>query len=532
LANNFNRDTLLKIEINYNLQTGIIDFFRIGENNLKYPFHESITLSNTNPTCCIKNYKFNDASITLNEDDNDDILFTIINSPIGYISLHQLKLNEGIHYSLDHLLKTDLSEHLKKALEYTKVLDSIEKAQENKVRLEKATSKSIKKEKECIRNDLDTIKKELNEKKSSLKKSTVIADGVLLKTYKHKMDSVFYMNFNVYCPFAFEIDGTYKISVQLDHKILINSAPIPVSVMNKPYSSWFKTQIGSINNDLVNVLLENKIVQVLNIDSLISDIVYNHKKRCENYVVDIDANSKEFVNILDSVKNELHNFYDFVEVPTTYTYDYSFKSNRYNEKWICKNDNFTNKDIAPLYSSDPNFIKNQIHKKYATVKNGKYDVKLNQVEFNGTKYDPTIDSLHRYYKFTSYFGISTGFFLWNYNCALQNSTLQNNLMYWNLFYIRHHLGFFGGYIANDIINYSEWGLYVAPGNYFYFKVGFSYLDATSNSTLLYCNIGQHQSLGAVIGGSLIFPVVHFEAGYNSATGCSYIMCGLNIPFNQ
>jgi len=525
-------DTLYVIKLILNKLFNNIEIIQENKHTEQLVFRK-IKFENATPTCCVKNYRFNDTTINLSEQEkNDTILFTIADTT-GKMFLHQFfSQDDNSFIKLVKFRNSYLEPHLEKAKLYWKVQDSIQnsikKEQERIEKRNKEYLREIIKEKEAIRNDLTNVKKEINDKKSSLQKSTVNADGPLQKIYKHKMDSVFVKNFNIYCPFTFEINGTYNISVQLNHKILIISDPFPVTAINRPYFTWLKTQMGSINNDLNELLLENKKVPVLNLDSLLLNIEKNHKKRCDIYVVDLDANSKEFKNILDSVKTELYNFDDLVEVPINYIYDYTFNSKCYNENWICKNDSFYNINKASLYLSESNFIKLQVHKKYEKVKNGKYNVGLNKVEFNGINYDPTVNSLHRYYKFMTNIGISNGVFLGN-NANIPSDVINSS--YWEFFYIRHHFGFFCGLNFND---YLEGGMYIAPGNYFFFKIGVSGYNESNNNQIgsIQVNAQSSQQLGLIIGGSFIFPVIHFEGGFNTAVGLPYIMGGLNIPLNH
>ena len=114
-------------------------------------------------------------------------------------------------------------------------------------------------------------------------------------------------------------------------------------------------------------------------------------------------------------------------------------------------------------------------------------------------------------------------------------TFDRKLTYWNVFLIYHHIGVFGGFSPNSssvadstaLFNYREGGIYIAPGNYFYFKLGLA-----KDTRLKSNDAGNKITVMPLVGASLIFPVFHMEGGYNVALNLPYVMAGFNIPLNR
>jgi len=164
------------------------------------------------------------------------------------------------------------------------------------------------------------------------------------------------------------------------------------------------------------------------------------------------------------------------------------------------------------------------NKKIPDAKNGKYKVRLNTAVLNDSTIGPDLDYVQRKYKYMSHVGFNVGTFITNGKLEAGNDTYDGKLSFWNVFLIYHHYGLFGGKsFANNTIldDYYEYGIYLAPGNYFYFKLGLAKYNGMNFSN----------KIQPIIGASFIFPVFQFEGGYNFSLKYPYIMIGFNIPYN-
>jgi hypothetical protein len=175
-------------------------------------------------------------------------------------------------------------------------------------------------------------------------------------------------------------------------------------------------------------------------------------------------------------------------------------------------------------------------------------VRLNTTILNNRTYGPDLDSVNLKYKYWTRIGLSVGTFISNdgkFTTGIDAST--GEIFFWNLSLIYHHIGVFGGSHssygksalpqsdADSIItylkNYTEAGLYVAPGKFFYFKLGLAKYT-TNNKNNAGNAINESKSIMMpIVGGSLMFPVFQLEGGYNFALKYPYVMAGFNIPIN-
>jgi hypothetical protein len=248
------------------------------------------------------------------------------------------------------------------------------------------------------------------------------------------------------------------------------------------------------------------------------DFYNTHKMQIDTLKIP-NYNKEQMLSFLTGKIKEINTKSDReVDRPTDYIYNAYINSSIEKHKLIFKNEKVLEKGM-PFNGYD--FPKNTLSVQHG-YPYGRYLLKKQVIRLNNN------DSLKkesywtpkRKYIFLTHYGASFGFFI---NKGFKIDSIGNH-NYVDLFFIRHHMGLFlGGSFWGAFDQYYEGGLYVGPTNYLFFKIGL----ASANIK----NIRDVKT-SALLGVSLIFPVIHFEGGYNFALKAPYVMLGLNIPVNN
>jgi hypothetical protein len=530
-------DTIYTVDINFDRLNNSIIISQLDKiSNQSYsktitfhPLSYTIIKTDAKPIYCIKNYIFNDTLLSVTTDNNSDILFTIADTINPLIFLHQIVSVDGKYrFDLDKFRKSYLIPHLAHARDYWQwyKLDSLNRARDLAFNEQKkAIQAEIDKEISMIKSDMDSLMVILNEKKKAIKLSDTIADERLQELFAKRVDKIFADYFSETRSLNTVIIGSYKLYVNADQPIRIIKKQTPEVVNN-----WVAERLDSIYNVIKYLPLENEKASGCT-DDPFSIILKNHSARTYYLKQDL-ANinfpfDSAFSSTLNAVKLELTKFCeDKINITTTYTYPYKYESKSVWNKWILNSKKIM--DLQDTLISNKDNI-DLFNKNNLKAKKGKYDVRLNTTKLNDRVYGPNLDSVRLKYKFLTQFGISIGTFITSGSFKTVNKTYDESLYYWNLFLIYHHLGLFGGFASGGSVlpksildKYYEGGIYLAPGKYFYFKMGFAKYNEFYKSSIT----------RPIIGASLIFPVLQLESGYNFAFKYPYVMVGLNLPINR
>ena len=515
------KDTLVVIDLNINRKSGTIDIrqttkhpYDLSSKTISFrPLSRQFDTSNSKPIYCIKNYRCNDTTLTLSEV-NLTILFSVADTNLGLIFLHQFSDPGGFnYYSLDKFRSSYLKPHITHARAYWAWFqkDSIERAKNAMIK-----KSEIEKERTKIKESKDSLIRFLIYRQKELPFKEMSAEPGPQELFEKRMDVILANNLFETYPIRLEIKGNYKICARSGKVIEILEEPSKKNNDNL-FFIYFSRQLKVIDSAIVHMPLSPGKVNP-NIDSAYAKLYSQHKARCEK----VGLNPDIFKSLLsDSIKNEIRTYGGEIEVPTIYSYLFYYNSETTWQKWVKRGTTYKNLDNDSII--DNKRILNGFNSESPKAKNGKYRVRLNTSKMNDSIFGPNVDSVKRKYKFITHIGFNIGTFISSTNFAPGDNTYDLKLLYYNLFVIRHHIGLFGGYSPKIFLydstqsSYFEGGLYLAPGNYFYFKFG---LAATQ------------KNVSALAGISFIFPVFQFEGGYNFAVNQPYFMLGFNIPFNK
>jgi hypothetical protein len=476
---------------------------------------------------CVKNYRYFDTTINLSNN-NSNIFFTIADTIEPKIFLHQIETVKGIYsYSLVKFRKSYLNPHLEHSREYWNwyITDSLRHLNDEIKILE--LQSAISKEKRKIREEQDSIVLLLDEEKSLLIYKDTVAGKKLQDNFVKKMDRIFTDYLEKPQPFNYAVKGSYKLFTdgRRPKKDLQKLCP------DYSLTSWFNQKIFEIDTAIKNIsLISEKVnLSINNPYLLIKNNSTDRYLRQKNGLIDPDSIYMFEINqfLFDTIKPALEEYNNMFPLTTIYNYNFTYNSLSKYEKWILKDS---------ILTTGSDTISNNIHysffySSYPKAKDGRYKVRVNSSVLNQYSFGPEIDSVNRRYKFMIHCGINVGTFYGKFESAEGGGIFDNRVYYWNLFFIYHHLGLFGGFAPDqgflaeiNLKNYLEYGFYISPGNTFYFKCG---LAKNTTGTKVEKNI-----YSAIVGASLIFPVFQIEGGYNFLFQYPYIMAGFNIPVNK
>jgi hypothetical protein len=322
--------------------------------------------------------------------------------------------------------------------------------------------------------------------------------------------------------FLFE---TYPINVQTsgDYKVVARENQV-IDVIEKPskkttdplFFNYFRQPVADIDREIGTMKLMHRKAGV-NVDSGFREIMARHQARCTRAGLDASL----FTTFIDSLTKASAPFRKQVEVATSYNYKFTYSASSSWHTWSKRGTHF--KDLRTGDSVDNKALIDEFNNKLKKAKNGKYNMRINSSKLNDSIFGPHIDTLYRKYKYLSHIGFSVGNFITGQEFSTKNETIDGSLIFFDIFLIYHHYGLFGGFASKSVVKktnidgYFEGGVYLAPGNYFFFKLGV----AKANN-----------QINGIAGASLIFPVFQIEAGYNFALRNAFIMMGFNVPFNQ
>lgn len=543
-------DTLYVVYLNFNRDNNTIEIRQTDKQTgksksetLKFNVLSSlIKTSAAKPIYCVKDNLFNDTLLSVSKDNNASILFTIADTLNPQIFLHQLvSLDGNYKFDLDKFRKSYLTPHISHARDYWEWYAAGKlKRRQDSLMYEKtkgdrmAITAMIETEMRNLDADKDTLIMQFDEKWRELKMKDVPANPKSQKLFTEKMNKIFEDYFTKTDSFNLVIQVDYKIRSRADHSIEIIKKISPCN--NNYFQFWFERELVRIDSAAIKHLsLDNEKYALFTEDSL-NAIKLKHDSRSEklkSLMADLNLSYDSVFSAKNTaIKNELKLYPAKIEMPTVYEYTFNYKSESVMQKWV-----LNNKKLKDPLDSLVTDAKNLafFNAKYPKAKNGKYNVRLNSSLVNNYRFGPELDYVKRKYKYASHIGLSYGTFVTSEKHAEGDPTFDRKLAYWNVFLIYHRIGVFGGFspkgsaVADSValVNYREGGLYLAPGNYFYFKLGLA-----QDTRLISKADGKKSSLMPLVGASLIFPVFHIEGGYNMALNLPYVMAGLNIPLNH
>jgi len=543
-------DTAYVIYLNFNKDKNTIEIKQTDKlsglsksETLKFNVLSYLTKPSTaKPIYCVKDNLFNDTLLSVSTDNNASILFTIADTTNPQIFLHQLVTPDGSYkYDLDKFRKSYLTPHNSHARDYWLWHSAgMLKRQQDSLLYEKtkndrmALVAMIDTENKNIDSDKDTLIKRLDEKWRELKMMDVPANPKSQQLFTEKMNKIFEDYFNKTDSFNLQIQVQYKIRSHVDHSIEIVKKVSPS--LNNYFQFWFERELVKIDTAAIKHLsLENEKYALFSEDSL-NAIQLKHDIRSEKLKTMLSEQKLSYDSVFSAknaaLNNELKLYPAKVEMPTVYEYTFNYKSESERQKWVFNNKKLIDQlDSIVTNAQNITFFSN----KYPKAKNGKYNVRLNSTHINQYSIGPELDYVKRKYKYASHAGVSYGTFISNEKHVQGDPTYDQKLTYWNVFLIYHRIGIFGGFSPKGpavtdsvaLVNYREGGIYVAPGNYLYFKLGVAKDTRQISSTK-----GKKSSVMPLVGASLIFPVFHIEGGFNLALNLPYVMAGFNIPLNH
>jgi chorismate mutase len=521
-ANKASKDTLYYIEINFKKGIGSIEVRQIkkgvilSSTDFKFnPISTGKDTSNAKPFYCFKNDRFNDTTLTLT-DKNLEVFFTIVDTSQYLIFLHQYLTHDGEYIlNLDKFRNAYLTPHLIHSKIYwgwyfKNKADSIRSVQLYST----VALTEIEKEKQIIKNEWDSVIAYFNKTLLKFKSLKPDANTISQARFNQQMDSIFINKLSKTYPFDIDISGKYKIcATDSSNQIMEQSIQ---QTSDSLFLTYFYRRFKSIDTSIYRLKLQ-KEVALLSVNDSLNAIFDRHRERkqlnpvMKNFSESYD--SVTFKPLFDSIIKDLNKYTKKNSIPTIYSYQFNYSSKTQWQKWILNGKMITNADDEIVINDT--VFNASFHNKIPNAKNGKYNVRLNTSTNNSDKIGPEVYTVYRKYKFMTHFGINVGTFIIGKDLAEE---AKSNL-YYNLLFIRHHMGLFLGYSssAGFQTNYYEGGMYIAPGNYFYFKVG----AASYNN-----------KFNALVGGSLIVPFFQIEGGYNFVMKMPYVMVGLNFPLNK
>jgi hypothetical protein len=535
-------DTIYTVDLNFNKDDRSI-YIRLSDKLTNQSSSRSITFqplsylikqSDAKPIYCINNYLSNDTLLSVTEDNKSFMLFTIADTTNPLFFLHQITSIDGNYrFELDKFRKSYLTPHLIHARDYWEwyVADSIQRMQ-NQLVIDQNKAKflviqtQINDEILKISADGDSLVKKLTERKIALQLSETVARPEWQAIFTQKMDRIVSQNLKRTFSFDTEVKGSFKVIYSSDKKIQI-SRSINTGSKFFPDIDWLKERTKNIEEEISQLKLENEKANIIAYDPNLI-IMNKHLVRCEKLRLELVSFNlsfeNEFATALNEAKLKLAEEFpkDIIDIATIYDYSFNFTTQSDYDKWFLtrkgisdsKDSIITNKDNIDIF-----------YEKIPKAKNGKYDVRLNTSFLNDSIIiGPELDLAERKYKYITHIGFSVGSIMTSGDWELGNETYSGQLNYWNAFLIYHHFGLFGGKSLSSSpvsSDYSEYGLYVAPGNVLHFKFGLA----------KYNQPNMDSKTNILAGVSLIFPVFHIEAGYNLLLEYPYVMAGFNIPIN-
>lgn len=538
-------DTIFTVQINFNKENNLIEIRQEDKHSsqtdlrviLFEPLSYLIKRSEAKPMYCVKDYRFNDTTLSVTQDNKANILFTINDTLAPTIYLHQIvSLDNTSQFGLIPFRKSHLNPHLSHARDYWDyqfeirrkyLADSLLNARNR----EKAIllRRKIEEEKYKIGLEKDSLFRSLEIKEQELLLKDAVATDKSQHLFEERMNRIF-IDYYKTDTVDKNLQANYEVLSTIGNKIELVKRPVSKYPNLKDYGFIFN-YLNAIDTAISHLRLENEKMPLYSNDPL-SVLRTNHEARFDEIKSspvdqEIGFNS-EFVLLFNNIQKEFSERFDkqLVEVPTRYFCQFNYTATTSWQKWRLRNKKISapNDSVVDPNSDNYRFF----FKEFPRAKNGKYSVKLNTAIINDYKIGPTAISVKRKYKYTTRIGGSIGIFT---PIKFFGDQLYDfNNLYYDFFFTYHHLGFFGGFSPHSYNNYGagqimqeyyEGGIYLAPGNVFYFKFGLS----------KYNQPGLNTTMQPLAGISLIFPFFHIEGGFNLTFKSPYAMVGLNIPIN-
>lgn len=519
----------------------------------KYPAIKSLG----KPIYCVKDFLFNDTLLSATRDNNASILFTIADTITPQIFLHQIvSLDGNYRFDLDKFRSAYLSPHLAHASDYWAwfKIDSfrraaIDKATQDSIAQYASLQKKINAESRAIHADREALLSTLDDKHKALRFADTVAHEASQQAFSRRMDNLFAEYLSVPRNINAVVSGSYSIRVNIADPANSNSSRLTIIRKQTPEKthSWLTAQLDSITSVIRSLPFENENVLICS-DDLYAIIPEKHRSRSLELSREIEGIGKNpdsfFKATLDSIDIELRKYCDAkVAITTVYTYDFRYKSTIEEHKWVVRNKHIKNPKTKQNIENENYDL---FYKQYPKAKDGVYIAQLNSVSVNSGVYGPVLQNALPKYKYHTSIGFSMGA-LGLYSKAEDDTKSSFDfIQYWNVSLIYHHIGVFGGagkgenVLINStshlektyLINYSEYGVLLAPGKNLYFKLGLASFESFRKDNIGNAIVESKEETKKPLAGiSLMFPVFQLEAGYNFAVECPYVMAGFNIPIN-
>jgi hypothetical protein len=518
------KDTLYIIDLNFDKSTDSIEIKQVDKKRdtsasiriKSQILPANLDTSKANLIYCVKNYTFFDTTLIQNET-NLKMLFTIVaNSNMFVMFLHQFRsVNGDFFYTLDKFrssYKIQSDKHTAAYWAWYKK-DSLEKqAQKRK------TSKEVDAERKNIRSELDPMVLQLRMDTMKILSSQMEASTLLRNSFYKSVEKILIANLHETRPYNYTITGKYLLLAAVNKPNLLTEKPNFISDTSQ--NRFLSDKINTISSAITSLKLEHiKIQRKGHVDSLFAQLLLHHLSRCETNQLD----PRFFDSYIDSISTIiLAPFKKELETDTWYEYKINYSSETEWKIWSFRGDSLFCLDDRSTIVNESNI--KSFHSKVPNAKFGKYNIRLNSAKLNDTLFGPDVFTAYRKYKYVTHFGISIGTLLNTGNSETSKETSQGKYVFFNLLFIRHHLGAFAGFssakgfsVGGTSKTYLEAGMYLAPWNYLYLKVG---------ATLF------NEQWNGLAGISLIVPCFQLEAGYNMGMHLPYITLGFNIPLNK
>jgi hypothetical protein len=543
----FAPDPICIIYISYDNLNENIDIIK-KVNKTDQGLHIRIHYPANTPTCIIKNGKLYDTEISYRDKYKNLITMPEL-SKSREIKINQISsIDSATCYKFYPVRQKFFEKHKASCIEYYNELN--EKSIAAKSEENKKIENIVNNEKANIENISSELYQRFKEKNISIRDSSVGADENLQKEFKKQMDRI---SQNIPYQYNYDANISYKVVVdpgKFKVPEISKNSSVEITANRKDLNEITETITRrSMQNPVINPAVQSNLVELHPTDTLESwikryfknnikvlelntksiksgvfldiDFFKSHDKRIDSLRIPAQ-NKEEIRNFLKQKMKESDSANVDVELPTNYYYNATINAVIEKHKLKYKNDEIREKNTFVTGYDD--YLQRTVANEHHNYPDGRYLLLKQRISINNNdslKIEKTISAKRKYIYFT-HIGASFGVFI---RPGENIVTDFGNSNYINLFFIRHHMGvFIGGSFWKDFDKYYEGGIYVGPTNYLFFKLGVAY----ANWTAKYAPNQTHVLMGM----SLIFPVIHFEGGYNFATESPYIMFGLNIPINN
>lgn len=280
-----------------------------------------------------------------------------------------------------------------------------------------------------------------------------------------------------------------------------------------------------------------------------------YEKIYQQYSSRIEASAcpqSEFEPILSDAKKQLANKEkNIAGTYTVYSIPIKFDFSKRFEKWTFYNDKLRAKQKNKFVEITSPEVKSQFNSLFTKrQKNGKYVVNATYYSALNEKSTVLVNSVKRKYKYMTHFGVSAFAHYRLPGSVFSPKFALGDVYTFNANVVFHRIGFFGGtmynldqskvqkeglYYLQNFPIYGEGGIYVGLSQWFFLKMGASYMKYTTGTYKNGLLIDAEKDLvkpGFIGGMALMFPFVNVEWGYNSSLNSFYFGGGLHVSLNK